>query len=519
MGAVRLNMKTFDHILINRRPFAAVCALCLLSACQSGPPQVPPQPLIHLPPEASAPDAAAHALNRLAFGPQPGEIDAVRAMGVDRWITEQLTPTRIPETPQLTAQLAALTTVREPPQALYLSYQDLRRNKNDPDAKKASNEIGNTIVSEARAAQLLSDIESSRQFQEVLVGFWYNHFNVFVGKGLDRVWAGSFENDAIRPYVFGRFRDLLEATARHPAMLFYLDNWQNTAPGSPGAKGKEDGLNENYARELMELHTLGVDGGYTQTDVTELARILTGWGLRQRGGKGKPGDYSFVFDQTRHDYGNKVLLGHPIAGKGPAEVEEALGILAANPKTAYHICYQLAQYFVADEPDPALVTAMANAYLTHGSSLTAVYRAMLESPQFWSAPAVRDKFRTPLEYVVSAVRLGNVQVENATPLLGTLQQLGMPVFGYETPDGYKMTEAAWMSPDGLARRLSFATALAAGRLPLDPSAPDKVRPLDEPALAAAFGGGLSPQTQAAIDAANPPLKAALLLGSPEFMHK
>jgi uncharacterized protein (DUF1800 family) len=302
-------------------------------------------------------------------------------------------------------------------------------------------------------------------------------------------------------------------------MLFYLDNWQNTAPGSPGARGKEDGLNENYARELMELHTLGVDGGYTQTDVTELARILTGWGLRQRGAKGKPGDDSFVFDPSRHDYGDKVFLGVPIAGKGPAEIEQALGILAASPKTAYHISYQLAQYFVADEPDPALVAAMANAYMTHGSSLTAMYRAMLESPAFWTSSAVRAKFKTPFEFVVSAVRAGDVPVENAQPLAGQLQQLGMPIYGYETPDGYKMTEAAWMSPDGLARRLSFATALAAGRLPLDPSAPNLIGPIDDRTVLRSLGGAVSPQTESAVEAANPPLKSALLLGSPEFMHR
>jgi uncharacterized protein (DUF1800 family) len=504
----------------NCRFKAILLILSVLTGCHTGAPVTPPQPLLHLPPSAASGDGALHALNRLAFGPTPGEVEQVRAMGVDRWITDQLTPSRIPETPVLNTQLAMLQTLDEPPTKLFLSYEELRRQaKNDPDLKKAANEVANNIFNEARSAHILRAIESNRQFQEVLVGFWYNHFNVFANKGLDKVWAGSFENEAIRPYVFGRFRDLLEATARHPAMLFYLDNWQNTAPGSPGARGKEDGLNENYARELMELHTLGIDGGYSQTDVTELARILTGWGLRQRGEKGKPGDDAFVFDPSRHDYGDKVLLGYRIPGKGPAEIEEALGILTASPKTAYHISYELAQYFVADDPDPALVAAMAKAYLTHGSSLTAVYRTMLESPAFWSASAVRAKFKTPFEYVVSAIRAGAVPVENTQPLAGQIQQLGMPVYGYETPDGYKMTEAAWMSPDGLARRLSFATALAAGRLPLDPSAPALVTPIDQHVLLQSLGGAVSLQTQNAVDAVNPPLKSALLLGSPEFMHR
>jgi uncharacterized protein (DUF1800 family) len=497
--------------------------VALLAGCQAPGPSErlpPPQPLVHLPPDAMTEDGVVHALNRLGFGATPGEVEQVRAMGVDHWITTQLTPARIPENPVLGPQLAQLTTLNEPATALYLQFQALQRQgKNDPDAKKAANEMAKTVLTEAQTARLLRDIESSRQFQEVLVAFWYNHFNVFSGKGLDRVWVGSFENTAIRPYVFGRFRDLLEATARHPAMLFYLDNWQNTAPGSSGARGKEDGLNENYARELMELHTLGVDGGYTQTDVTELARILTGWGLKQRGGKGVPGDDSFVFDESRHDYGEKVFLGYRVPGKGPAEVEAALGVLAASPKTASHICYELAQYFVSDEPAPALVAAMANAYLASGSDLTAVYRAMIENPAFWAAPAVKAKFKTPLDYVVSSVRATGVPVENAQPLIGTLNQLGMPIYGYETPDGYKMTEAAWLSPDGLARRLSFATALSSGHLPLDPSDPAKAGPVSAAPVLSTLGGAISPDTNAAVDAAAPQLKTAVLLGSPDFMHR
>jgi uncharacterized protein (DUF1800 family) len=499
---------------------AATCAL--LTGCHAQDPAKavpPPQPLVHLPPEANTVDAPLRAANRLGFGAAPGELERIRATGVDRWITQQLTPGRIPENPVLTAQLANFQTAGESPASLYLRYQALRKNaKTDPDAKAASDAIAKQASEEAQAAHMLRDIESNRQFQEVLVGFWYNHFNVFAGKGLDRLWVGSFENTAIRPHVFGRFRDLLEATARHPAMLFYLDNWQNTAPGSPGAHGKEDGLNENYARELMELHTLGVDGGYSQADVTELARILTGWGLKQRGGKNQPGDDSFVFDPTRHDFGDKMFLGHTIAGKGAAEVETALDILAASPKTAQHLSYQLAQYFVSDTPDPALVAAMANAYLKSGGRLMAVYRTMIESPAFWSSSAPA-KFKTPQEYIVSAVRASGVPVESPLPLINTAQQLGMGVYGYETPDGYKMTEAAWLSPDGLARRLSFATAFGGGHLPLDPSDPAKAGPVSDALVRQALDGQVSANTDAAVAAAGAPLKAAVLLGSPDFMHR
>ncbi len=513
----------FDYSSRTALMVVTCLATGMLAACQSGAPSEPippPQPLVQLPPDAATGDAALHALNRLGFGATPGEVEQVRAMGVDHWITAQLTPARIPENPVLVRQLSTLTTLKEPTTALYLQFQGLRRQeKTDPDAKKATNEMAKTVLTEAQSAHLLRDVESNRQFQEVLVGFWYNHFNVFAGKGLDRIWVGSFENNAIRPYVFGRFRDLLEATARHPAMLFYLDNWQNTAPGSPGARGKEDGLNENYARELMELHTLGVDGGYSQEDVTELARILTGWGLQQRGGKGIPGDNSFVFDPSRHDYSDKSFLGYRVTGKGPAEVEAALGVLAASPKTAAHLSYELAQYFVSDQPDPGLVASMANAYMTSGGNLTAVYRAMIENPAFWAAPAVKAKFKTPLEYVVSSVRASGEPIENTQPLIGNLQQLGMPIYGYETPDGYKMTEAAWLSPDGLARRLSFATALSTGKLPLDPGDPGKAGPVAEQSVRSALGGAVSPETNAADAATDQPLKAAVLLGSPDFMHR
>jgi uncharacterized protein (DUF1800 family) len=516
------NFMTYRCGLSRARAALLSTAMLAISACQSGQPAnsvPPPQPLVKLPPDAARPDAALYAAGRLGFGAAPGEIEQINAMGVDRWITAQLTPARIPENPVLTARLATLRTLDESPSALYLRYQSLRRGANaDPDAKKASDDMAKEVVTQAQTAHLLRDVESTRQFQEVLVAFWYNHFNVFSGKGLDRIWVGSFENSAIRPYVFGRFRDMLEATSRHPAMLFYLDNWQNTAPGSPGARGKEDGLNENYARELMELHTLGVDGGYTQRDVTELARILTGWGLRQHGDKkGQPGDDSFVFDPSRHDYGEKIFLGRKIPGKGPSEIETALTMLAASPKTAHHLSYQLAQYFVADDPDPALVAAMAHAYLASGGDLTAVYRAMIENPAFWAPGAA--KFKTPQEYVVSAVRAGGVPVENAQPLINMEQQLGMSIYGYETPDGYKMTEAAWLSPDGLARRLSFATAFASGRLPLDPADPAKAGPVADETVRQALDGRVSPQTDAAAAAAAPQLKSAVLLGSPDFMNR
>jgi uncharacterized protein (DUF1800 family) len=200
----------------------------------------------------------------------------------------------------------------------------------------------------------MRSIYSDRQLQEVMVDFWYNHFNVYADKGIDRLWVGAYEREAIRPYALGKFRDLLVATARHPAMLFYLDNWQNSNPNFNRKKGRPQGLNENYARELMELHTLGVDGGYQQTDVIALAKILTGWGFKQPGQQVTDG-YTFQFNPHRHDFSNKIFLDRDIVGSGINEGEQALELLSRHPSTAKQISFKLAQYFVADVPPKSLI--------------------------------------------------------------------------------------------------------------------------------------------------------------------
>jgi uncharacterized protein (DUF1800 family) len=475
------------------------------------------QPL-HLPTAAMSPDGALHTLDRLAFGARPGEVEATRAMGVDRWIEAQLRPASIPELPLLGVQLALLPSLAQSDIALFLLDRQLEGDKSDL-GKQQHAEFVKTVLQEAQTAHLDRALYSNRQLQELLVGFWYNHFNVFSGKGFDHVWVGKFEDEAIRPFVFGRFRALLEATARHPAMLFYLDNWQNTAPGSPGAHGRQDGLNENYARELMELHTLGVDGGYSQHDVTELARILTGWGLRdrkepdRRRGAARPADYSLAFDPTRHDFGDKQFLGHIIAGSGWQEVEQALDLLAASPATAHHLCFQLAQYFVADQPDPTLVDRMTERYLQSGGDLGQVMRAMLESPIFWAPDNRRNKFKTPFEFAVSAIRAANIMVIDPRPLFGLLRELGQPIYGIETPDGYKQLQSVWLNPDGLARRLSFAAGLGSGRLA------EQRFEISDAQIQLVLPAPLQPATAQALAAADPRLRPALLLGSPDFMMR
>ncbi|HVN27291.1 MAG TPA: DUF1800 family protein, partial [Candidatus Binataceae bacterium] len=234
-------------------------------------------------------ERAMHALTRLGFGPRSGDFEHVRAIGVEAWIHQQLRPESIAIPESLVERVHELSTLHMSPAALFLKYQrplmmERRQNPHDKDDLKEFRQRRQVVVREAVEARLLRAIDGPRQLQEVMTAFWFNHFNVFAGKDLCEIWTGSFEERAIRPHTMGRFRDLLGATARHPAMLFYLDNWQNTAPGAPGTNKRFDGINENYARELMELHTLGVSGGYTQADVVALAHILTGWGLPKAGG-------------------------------------------------------------------------------------------------------------------------------------------------------------------------------------------------------------------------------------------
>ena len=436
------------------RHLAAVVATCLLVS-----------PLATAA-EKLAERQAVHLLNRLAFGPTIEDLRHIEVVGADRFIDEQLNPQSIREPPELIQRLAVLDTLQLDPVRLFETYgpwRPFRGGRPSPEATKERRERARIIVQQAAEARILRATMSHRQLQEVMVDFWYNHFNVFAGKGLDHLWVGSYEEQAIRPYALGRFRDLLLATARHPAMLFYLDNAQNSAPGSRGADGKELGLNENFAREVMELHTLGVDGGYTQADVISLARILTGWGLARpnlRFGTGS----AFMFDAARHDFGPKVFLGRPIRSSGEGEGEEALALLARMPATAHHIAFELAQYFVADMPPPALVDRLAARFRDSDGDIRAVLKTLFTSREFRDSDS--KKYKTPYQFVLSAARAAGVAVGNPRPLLGAMGRLGMPLYGCQTPDGYKNTEAAWLSPDATTLRISFATALAAGRLPI-----------------------------------------------------
>lgn len=459
---------------------------------------------------------ALHVLNRLGFGPAPGDLAQVTEVGLDAYIAVQLQPTRLPLPEALADRLAALPTLQATQAELALRYRAAI------DAGKAQQrELFRQVALEAGEARLALAVQSPRQLEEVLVDFWFNHFNVFSGKGLDRMLMASYEREAIRPFVLGRFRDLVGATAHHPAMLFYLDNWLSSAPGSRSG-GRASGLNENYARELMELHTLGVAGGYTQRDVTELARIFTGWSLRQQAGPDTPDGRIFRFDPRRHDAGTKQWLGHTVDPRGQAEGEWALDVLAAHPATARHVSRKLAQLFVADEPPAALVERLAGRFGETQGDIAAVLGQLFTSPEFRDLEGRVPKFKTPYRYLVSALRAAGQPVAHAQPLLAALAQLGMPLYGCVTPDGYKNTQAAWLSPDAMTRRLSLATALATGRLqrprPADDADGAAPAPPDASALLAALGPAISGRTRAVVAQSEPGLQAALVLGSPDFMH-
>src|ERR1700680_2479679 len=355
------------------------------------------------------------------------------------------------------------------------------------------------IIAELAMAKMDRAVYTEKQLYEQMVDFWFNHFNVFAGKRADRWLLTSYEPDTIRPHAMGKFRDLLEATAKSPAMLFYLDNWQSVDPqafkrmqqeqearrgmrgafgrgrfgfptGMPGPnapgqgqaqakKNQDRGLNENYGRELMELHTLGVDAGYTQQDVLEVAKCLTGWTIRTRHGAPE-----FWFDQRLHDPNPKTVLGHRISGGGIKDGEEVLDLLARDPHTAHHLSLEIAQYFVADNPPAALVDRMAQTYLQTDGDIRAVLHSMIYSPEFWSREAYRAKIKTPFEVVVSAARAVGADVEIPLQLVQWTGRIGEPLYQCQPPTGYSDKAEAWVNTGALLNRMNYSLALTSNRL-------------------------------------------------------
>jgi len=346
------------------------------------------------------------------------------------------------------------------------------------------------IGAQALEERMLRDVYSQRQLQAVMDDFWLNHFSVYVRKNQNEPYLlASYERDAILPNSLGKFEDLLVATAKSPAMLMYLDNWESIGPNSLAAqRGKKfsqnapnskvaqnlpKGINENYGRELMELHTLGVGGGYTQKDVIEVAKCFTGWtidrpyggggGRYQRADTGTPGE--FVFEENRHEPGPKTVLGHVIPEGGMNEGLEVLHILATSPATAHFVSKKLAERFVSDTPPPALVDRMAATFLKSDGDIKAVLTTMFHSPEFWSPTVYRAKVKTPIEFMASALRASDAEVKNPIALVQAMQQLGMPIYGMQTPNGYSWQASEWVSSNALVARMNFALVLSGGRLP------------------------------------------------------
>jgi uncharacterized protein (DUF1800 family) len=346
----------------------------------------------------------------------------------------------------------------------------------------AMNNPAGVVTGELAQAKLLRAIYSERQLDEVMTDFWFNHFNVFVDKGVDRLLVTGYERDVIRPHALGKFEDLLVATAKSPAMLFYLDNWLSVGPDSAQALGipqhpngpygrrypprprpnqgkRPSGLNENYGRELLELHTLSVNGGYSQRDVTEVAKVFTGWTIDKpyQGG-------SFKFEPRMHEPGPKFVLGHRIKPKGEGEGQEVLHKLATSPQTAHFISLKLAERFVSDDPPPDLVDRMAKTFLKKKGDIREVLTVLFYSPEFWEAGSYRAKVKTPLEFVASAVRATGAEVDDALPLIRQLNTMGMPLYGAQPPTGYSMKAETWVSSSALLTRMNFALALTSGKI-------------------------------------------------------
>ena len=600
--------------------------------------------------ELSPDEAILHALNRLAYGPRPGDIERVRQMGLAKWIEQQLNPNSIDDQ-AMEARLQDYPTLRmstaklideypQPKQVQAHPRQERRRSdaaatvvekdtqnapeqpanseapamtsvsapqpwpdnpnaaapmKQQAQGKAATNGTGRRdvlgvgdpdnvpraiaddskrpqrVVAELGMAKVTRAIYSERQLQQVMNDFWFNHFNVFAGKGEDRYYLTSYERDVIQPHAFGKFKDLVTATAKSPAMLFYLDNFLSVDPRSAqrqvaeramrqqrrrggfgwpprpranpqqAAKKNDRGLNENYGRELMELHTLGVDGGYTQKDVTEVARCFTGWTID------KPRQYAdFKFDDRLHDPDTKIVLGKKIHAGGMKDGEQVIDMLAHHPSTAKFISMKLARRFVSDNPPPALVSRLAETFQSSDGDIHAVLKTMIWSPEFWSRESYRAKIKTPFELVASAVRAMGTDVDTPMPLVQWVARIGEPLYQCQPPTGYADKAEAWVNTGALLNRLNYSLALAGNKmrgartdvtslLGVDSSADPKTA-LDR-AVRVFLGGQAGPTTvetlgkqldnpqvlQAKLDDPRKQVDlgvvAGLVLGAPEFQRR
>jgi uncharacterized protein (DUF1800 family) len=525
-------------------------------------------------PDAAGTATVAHVLSRLAYGPRQGDIARVQQMTLAAYIDGQLHPERIADV-ALQAKLAAFPTINLSTEEIARDYygpaEALRRAEqravdpmmagqppqrpaqpNQSPELRAARQKEQQVLQDLMQARIVRAISSERQLEEVLVDFWFNHFNVFSGKGQTRVYLTEYERDAIRPYVLGNFRDMLGAVAESPAMLFYLDNFQNVDPkaaqrqadgqlarqrqaaargrGAARAPTEEQmqrmqqqrnrGLNENYARELMELHTIGVDAGYTQNDVVAVARAFTGWTIdRPRDGG------TFQFNAAMHDNDPKVVLGATIKAGGKRDGEAVLDLLATHPSTAKFLATKLARRLVSDEPPASVVERAARVFLETKGDLREMTRSIITSPEFFSTEARRAKVKTPLEFVASAVRASNAAVNNPQQLVQALRTLGMPLYGAQPPTGWGDTAMDWVNTGALLGRLNFAVQLASGQLRgVRVTVRDLAADTSEASRSALVEnlllGTVSDATRDTLAKAESPQQLlALTLGSPEFQKR
>lgn len=469
----------------------------------------------------SSRDSVIHLLQRATYGPRPGDILRVEALGIQAWLDEQMRPGSI-ESPGLRARLEAFPAASMEIDELLAEYppgqilQPVREMVADGSLSQEERRAVQRQLAERGPGRILGDLVSSRltravygerQLEEMMNAFWFDHFNVFFGKGAVRWLVGDYERSAIRPHVFGKFEDMVLATARHPAMLFYLDNFRSVAPDSSltaqqrrrtmarrgrraqprpeEARRRRAGLNENYARELMELHTLGVDGGYTQDDIVAVARILTGWTFqpfrRDRMMAGMQatlengivlvptanyeGVYRFRFRPELHDAGEKTVMGHRFRREnGEEEGVELIRMLARHPSTGRHIATQLATRFVSDDPPKALVDRLANVFMESDGDLAAVTRALFTSPEFYSPDVVGSRTKSPFTLVASTLRLTEARVSNPRVLVTQLRTLGEAPYLAEPPTGYEESSENWASSGSMLNRMNFAAAIASGSI-------------------------------------------------------
>lgn len=517
-------------------------------------------------PALSSRDSAFHLLNRLAYGPKPGQIDEVVRTGVARWLQSQLAATlsgddaRSAWDDRFAVRHYSERDLAQLERSVRRERMEARRQMaadstaGNPAMPRQSENVRTlrTVGAELQQLAVVRAAVAEHQLYEVMVDFWINHFNVFYGKGLDRVYLPAYIEETIRPRALGRFEDLLLAVAQSPAMLLYLDQAQSVAPnavppvrpraarararrtGSPPSSPpavRPTGLNENYARELLELHTLGVEGGYAQADVVGVARILTGWSI-DRPGEG--GD--FLFRDWAHDRGEKTVLGVRFpAGHGQDEGVRLLGLLARHPSTMHFVSAKLCARFVNDDPPDGCVDAAVSAWERSHGEIREVLRAIFASPEFWSPHNVRAKIKTPLEFVVSAARAVGAEPDTLPGLARAVARLGQPLYLQSVPTGYPEQQNDWVNSGALLNRMNVALALAANRLPGAAVHLDQLLPpvSDPTALVEAvdrliLGGQMSANTRTVIlreiaQTADPAqqraLAVGLALGGPEFQRQ